>query len=344
MRRLRSILAPRRYQLFHHNCLISQSDIQIYGQFSKGPPGSIAVEKNGQRLEPEQICLVVSKERPDFLLRLRDVGYSRNDRYTIRIDGRKVLSNALLRDPLEGGLPFAACTIATMVKNGRDRILEWINYHLALGFDRIVVFMNNSTDGTDALLESLGDPRVVVVPFPYTPFPGWHWNTIQRIELCLSGNLLRICSEWVCFTDMDEFIWIRDYCNKRGPSLKEYLADLRSMHPDATAVMMRSYFFTNEDIAYQPNQDVVSKCLLRTVDTGYHKVMVLARHLPEFIVTPHKFNGAFCPSVETIYIGHYWLRPERSPEGPFVFADEIANFAVALTHSSDGGDARVGPS
>jgi hypothetical protein len=333
LRRIRKALTPRRYKLFYQNCLISQAEIQIYGQFSKDPPSSIDIKINGRRLQPEQICLAVSKERPDFLMRLQGVCYSRNDCYTVRIDGRKVLSDAQLLDPVEGGLSFAACTIATMVKNGRQRILEWITYHLAIGFDRIVVFTNNSTDGTDALLASLGDPRVVVVPFPYTPFPGWHWNSIQRIELCLSANLLRNCSEWVCFTDIDEFILVRDGEGKGRPSLKTYLANVRRVHPDATAVKMGSYFFTNEDIAYEPNQDIVGNCLLRTVDTGYDKVIVLAEHLPEFIVTPHRFNGAYCPSVERLYIGHYWLRPERSPEGPFVFSDEIASFATNLSQS-----------
>ena len=34
-------------------------------------------------------------------------------------------------------------------------VVEWVAYHLVIGFDTVVVCTNNCSDGTDALLDRL---------------------------------------------------------------------------------------------------------------------------------------------------------------------------------------------
>lgn len=180
-----NFLRRPQYLLFYRNCIISPQEIQIYGQYSKKPPTSIIIYQNGVSLSP-RIQIVLCGDQPDFLIRIRDVQYLPEDRFTIKLNGKTVCSNEQLIDPLSFRLEFSEIVIATMVKNGKDRILEWINYHLALGVDKIIVYLNNSTDGTEEVIKKINNPNVISVLFPYKPFADWHWNNIQKSNSVLT--------------------------------------------------------------------------------------------------------------------------------------------------------------
>ncbi|MDA3888128.1 MAG: glycosyltransferase family 2 protein, partial [Allgaiera sp.] len=45
--------------------------------------------------------------------------------------------------------------IVTPMKNEGPFILEWVAHNLAIGVDEIVIFSNDCTDGSDALLDRL---------------------------------------------------------------------------------------------------------------------------------------------------------------------------------------------
>lgn len=328
-----NFLRRPQYLLFYRNCIISPQEIQIYGQYSKKPPTSIIIYQNGVSLSP-RIQIVLCGDQPDFLIRIRDVQYLPEDRFTIKLNGKTVCSNEQLIDPLSFRLEFSEIVIATMVKNGKDRILEWINYHLALGVDKIIVYLNNSTDGTEEVIKKINNPNVISVLFPYKPFADWHWNNIQRIQLCINANILRDFCEWVCFIDMDEFIYIHEPSDQSKPILKKYICEFKQHHPLATAIDVYSFFFTNEQLSYRPNQDVIKYCLLKSIKGAYPKIIVNTKFLTEFILTPHVINGADAPSPEAIYLGHYWIRPTRNPRGPFIFCDDIYRLSMALQNCS----------
>lgn len=59
--------------------------------------------------------------------------------------------SAALGGPVAGGRRV----LFSAMKNEAPFILEWVAYHLAIGFDRIVVCSNPSTDGTNDLLDAL---------------------------------------------------------------------------------------------------------------------------------------------------------------------------------------------
>jgi hypothetical protein len=272
--------------------------------------------------------------QPDFLIRIRDVKYSPEDRYTIIINGKTVCANEHLEDPLRDKLVPSEIAISTMVKNEKDRILEWIDYHLALGVDIILIYLNNSTDGTDELLMNLNNPKVIPVPFSYRPFTDWHYNEIQRMELCISSNIFRNYCKWICFIDIDEFIYIAEHAKRDKPMIKKYIRDFTEKYPMASSIDIYSFIFTNEELSYQPNQDVTRRCLLKTVKGKYPKIIVNSKYLSEFVLTPHDFNGAVTPPPESIYIGHYWIRPKRHPHAPFIYCEDIYRHNLALQNLS----------
>jgi len=321
-------------QFYFQNCYITSGAIQIYGQYTGELNFSLAILKNKVPLATGRFEIVYCKERPDFFVKIKDFQHSPKDRYTFIINGRTVHKMVQLRDPLSDKLSFSKCVIATMVKNEKNRIAEWINYHFLLGFEKIIIYLNNSTDGTDKIIQGLGNPNVIIVPFNYTAFPGWHWNNVQRIQLSLNSNILRNFSSWVCFTDVDEFIYICDHSVRQKPLIQSYIDDFSRRYPKAAALRINSYFFTNEKASYRPNQDVVENCRLRSIDTGYFKIIVNAEYLSEFTITPHEFNADATASVDSIYIGHYWIKELRNPQGQFHVCQDIANFVSEAVNDS----------
>lgn len=249
------------------------------------------------------------------------------------MNGKIIHEAVKLQDPLSDHLNSTHCVIATMVKNEKDRIVEWIDYHFSLGFDKIIIFLNNSTDGTREIIQSFSNPDIVLIPFNYHAFPGWHWNHVQRIQLSISANVLRKFSHWVCFMDNDEFIYICDHSAETKPSIQTYMADFNYNYPDASGLRLNSYFFTNENPDYEPNQDVVSSCHLRSRETGYQKVIINSDYLPEFICTPHHFRDDVIAPTNSIYIAHYWIKkfihkhgsPQDFPS-EFEVCHEVENF------------------
>lgn len=91
------------------------------------------------------------------------------------------------------------------VKNEAPFLLEWIAYHKAIGFGRIVIFSNDSEDGTTELLEALAKAGEIE-HFPHQVPEG----------ASPQGNAARIANEagligkgdWVLWLDADEFLAI----------------------------------------------------------------------------------------------------------------------------------------
>ncbi|MGO4916449.1 glycosyltransferase family 2 protein [Pseudogemmobacter sp. W21_MBD1_M6] len=50
--------------------------------------------------------------------------------------------------------------LVATVKNEGPNILEWVSHHLLAGFDDIVVYQNDSIDGTDDTLRLLAELRI----------------------------------------------------------------------------------------------------------------------------------------------------------------------------------------
>lgn len=92
--------------------------------------------------------------------------------------------------------------IFTCLKNEGPFLLEWVNYHLSLGFDRFVFFTNDCGDETAAMAErlaELGLGRHV----PNKPGKrGPQWTALNTAEL---GEELA-ASDWAIHLDIDEFL------------------------------------------------------------------------------------------------------------------------------------------
>ncbi len=101
---------------------------------------------------------------------------------------------------------MGARTIITMMKDEAPFLLHWIAHHRLIGFDRIVVFTNDCSDGTDAMLDRLQQMGEVI----HHPNPVPMDGKPQPLALRRAGKLPDVLdSEWIIALDVDEYLLIK---------------------------------------------------------------------------------------------------------------------------------------
>jgi hypothetical protein len=109
--------------------------------------------------------------------------------------------------PRAAPAPAAAAgrtAIVTTMKNEGPFILEWLAWHRAIGVDDFLIYSNDCTDGTDALLDLLQRKGLVQHrdnPFRQTGLPPQH-AALQAAE----SEPLIANAGWIICMDVDEFI------------------------------------------------------------------------------------------------------------------------------------------
>lgn len=92
------------------------------------------------------------------------------------------------------------------MRNEAPFLLEWVAYHGILGFDRIYVYTNGCTDGTDLMLERLQQIGAVThVHNPMTDGLGPQESAMRDFMSLDQVNQL----DWVLHIDADEFLNVR---------------------------------------------------------------------------------------------------------------------------------------
>lgn len=100
--------------------------------------------------------------------------------------------------PRDGSALLVAC-----MRNEGLFLVEWLAYHLLLGFDHIVVCTNNCTDGSDALLTRLQELGYVT-HIDHDPAPGVSPQH-NAMRLTIAHPVAQEC-EWMMHIDADEFV------------------------------------------------------------------------------------------------------------------------------------------
>ncbi len=125
----------------------------------------------------------------------------------------------------------------TCVKNEGAFVLEWLAHHRTCGFTDFLVFSNDCSDGTDAMLDRLaamGWLTHVRNAGPQDEGPQW-----SGLKLADKHPVLR-AADWVLFCDIDEFVNI--HVGDRT------VRSLRAALPDATAIALTWRMFGNAGV------------------------------------------------------------------------------------------------
>lgn len=118
--------------------------------------------------------------------------------------------------------------IALICKNEYDYLREFVEYHLNIGFDKIVIADNNDTDGEryDELLKDYIDKGQVILQ----DWRGQH--PVQKVFYNKMINERPIPYEWCAFIDTDEFVTF----SKKSPY--QNIKDFLHSNPNAKAYML----------------------------------------------------------------------------------------------------------
>jgi len=112
--------------------------------------------------------------------------------------------------PAPTGPPPRICALSCM-KNEGPFILEWIAHHRAVGVTDFVIYTNDCTDGTDALLDLLVGKGIVTARFdnPWRPdTPGMSNPQFTAFDDAQSRPQV-MAADWLIPLDVDEFMDIR---------------------------------------------------------------------------------------------------------------------------------------
>lgn len=95
-------------------------------------------------------------------------------------------------------------TLCAIVKNEAPYLAEWAHYHRMIGFDRIIVYENDSDDDTPAILAQLRQDGVIDqwVPWPHVALSPQFRAYADAAATC--------ATDWLMFLDADEFLSFAD--------------------------------------------------------------------------------------------------------------------------------------
>ncbi|MFM7332971.1 MAG: glycosyltransferase family 2 protein [Tabrizicola sp.] len=97
-------------------------------------------------------------------------------------------------------LSIALCAI---VRNEIRGIVEWLAHYKALGFSDLVIYDNESTDGTDKVLQALDEAgELIRIEWP-------HSMGAEPQRMAYQHMLRHSTVDWIAFFDADEFLFLR---------------------------------------------------------------------------------------------------------------------------------------
>lgn len=139
------------------------------------------------------------------------------------------------------------------VRNEAAFLLEWLAHHRAVGFDDFLVFSNNCTDGTDAMLDRLAEMGLLSHIRNDGPYDK---GGIQFTALKAAAKMRQVKkADWILPLDVDEFVNIQ--------TGEHTLTALHEALPNATALTLTWRLFgTSGHTRYQdtPVLDTFTRC------------------------------------------------------------------------------------
>ncbi|MDL2170885.1 glycosyltransferase [Asaia sp. HumB] len=135
--------------------------------------------------------------------------------------------------------PYIRSLLCLIIKNERQDLLELIAHHCLIGFERIVIYDNESDDGTAEVIEDAAKH------FPVERIL-WQNNRAPIPGLTKQGAAYTHCitewrdrAEWICFLDGDEFLI---------PPPGAQLNDLLDRHADQDAFAINWMTFGSSNL------------------------------------------------------------------------------------------------
>jgi len=95
--------------------------------------------------------------------------------------------------------------LVSALRDEGPHLLEWIAHHRSIGVTDFLLFTNDCSDGTDAMLDGLSSAGVAHLPNAPEQGKSLQWNALKQAW----GHDLRKSADWILCIDSDEFINLR---------------------------------------------------------------------------------------------------------------------------------------
>ena len=222
--------------------------------------------------------------------------------------------------------------ITTICKHYENRLEEWIQYSLKLGFSAIVIFNNDENTKNPINEAKLKEPikktkeicdkfkdKVLCIDFPYSPLGDDHWNQIQRITLHLGIHGFKDQCRNICTIDPDEFIY---FPRKTDNNIEEFLSHYN------TTIQIQSNILTNRG-EYDNIDNNVLQIAKWIGPDKYKKLIYITSEVKhcQFIYSPHEvyINGTILEvnTIEKDVLIHYhcWINKRCKWDKKFKYFD-----------------------
>jgi|ERR1700691_446076 len=172
--------------------------------------------------------------------------------------------------------------VCLCVKNEERDLVEWLTYQDAIGFNTVITYDNESTDGTSAILHAVSavqDVRIV----PWERKDGSPQMDAYRDCLAQFGSEF----DWIAFIDSDEFI---------VPGESSGLIDMLTELSHHDAVVMPWAMFGSSGYRTRPNGLTIESFTRRASDDfgpARHVKSIVRPASVKDVINPHVFDGAW---------------------------------------------------
>lgn len=145
--------------------------------------------------------------------------------------------------------------IVAIAKNENLYVNEWINWHLNLGFDKIIICDNNDED-SERLSQVIDNKNVIIKEYIGV-------KKVQSIAYTDMFLEYRNRYAWICFIDIDEYIFLDE---KYNGNIKNFIKVRNEMQKNLSCIKLCWKIYT-DDNHLDTNGD--NRVVDRLVD--YHK-------------------------------------------------------------------------
>jgi hypothetical protein len=302
-------------QIFHNHCIVS-SKIRLYANFnwkyySQDEINKIKILINNEKLNDYKIVIServiwrwsMKNSDRQFYIELPFLDLN-NGNFTFLIEDKILYENIKL-DKINVSIKNCFSCVLTMMQNEENRVQEWINYNFKLGFSKIIIFLNNSTDNTKLKINELDNNNIIVIPFNYKAFYCGKskicFREIQCSCLSIFMNYIKKKVNWVSWQDCDEFITLpnKENSNNINNFLKKNEGEI--------AINISSILCTNKlDIIVANN--IFENCIYSDFKPNYKKFIVnLQRCNIDFFQYVHNVKTEKIMNFNEIHYRHCWV-------------------------------------
>ncbi len=178
----------------------------------------------------------------------------------------------------------ARSTLITCLKDEGPFLIEWLAFHKAIGFDRVIAGANDCTDGSDQMLARLAEMgEVEYYPFTKPPDQGAQNTFADSLD---AADVIRV-GNWVCWLDLDEFLNIHLGTGQ--------LSDLIAAMDGADAMRINWRIFGVPEATPWPGRQIhedLCRCAVPDfgrvgVYRGHRTFKTLFRYTDDMMCTPH---------------------------------------------------------